>query len=206
MSRRDPKSPKKQFSGLSLGPVKTATVDDDTLEMDGPVRKPEPKPMPGNVIDSRTLELTHPESAESQAELPLRKALARADRTVYTNHFAVKLNPNVHLFEYKITGLPPKMTGRTARSLVREAINNMPFLQANRGRFATNYKEKLISWIEIEEVVPVPVRTDERRTAINIGLQWVGMVDTQLLQDYSSGSIIPTQVRSIFLDHFHTDL
>jgi eukaryotic translation initiation factor 2C len=170
MSRRGSKPPTEQLSGLSLS-VKTVEVDEGPLTMAPPVPPPQPRAMPSNKIDSKTFKIGHHPDAAAQAEFPLRKSFARPDRTVYTNHFVVKLKPKVRLYEYDITGVPQKMNRRVIKSLVREAINSMPILQANRGKFVTDYKTKLVSWIDIGKVDPVSVRTDERKTAVDIGLQ-----------------------------------
>jgi eukaryotic translation initiation factor 2C len=199
MSHHRSNPPTKQLSELSLDPTKALAVDRSALKMDRPVPIPRPDPKPSNKIDSKSLK-TFVERSHTpglQAEFPLRQTFARPDGTLYTNHFAINLNPKIPLYEYNITGLPPKISTRTTKMLVGEAIGKIPFLQDNPRKFATDYKEKLISWIEIPNVAPVSVQTDDTRTAIDIGLHYVGRVDTELLQRYSQGRIVPTEVRSL---------
>jgi hypothetical protein len=63
---------------------------------------------------------------------------------VYTNHFALRLDPDMPLHKYDIKGLTERTSKRISRILVQETIDALPFLHTNPANFATDYKEKLI--------------------------------------------------------------
>tara|TARA_R110002003_G_scaffold138_10_gene12725 strand:+ start:7131 stop:7817 length:687 start_codon:yes stop_codon:yes gene_type:complete len=175
-------------------------VDGSALQMDQQVSAPKSDPMPGNKVDPNVgqniLKAIAP--LASDAEFPLRKTLATPNTTVFTNHFEIKLDPKMQLYEYNIQGLPARVGKRTCRILVREMINAIPFLRANQDMFATDYEKKLISWIEIapDNLGPVEVKSSERRSLVGIGLELVGMLNTSLLQEYADGKVAPTKVRT----------
>jgi eukaryotic translation initiation factor 2C len=184
-----------QFSGLA--------VDGSSLSMDREVPIPNRPPMPGNKLDSKAFQ-TILKGLQAPgfrvAEFPLRKAFATASTTVYTNHFAIELDPSMPLYEYKINGLPEKMGNRSKRILVQTMIDNTPFLTAHRDRFVTNCKETLISWIKLDDeaLAPAIVRdATESREGLQIGLTSYGVVNTRLLIEYAEGKIVPTAVSSL---------
>lgn len=139
--------PTEQFSSISLYPPPgTLAVDDSLLQMNCPPLPPQPNPQPSNKVDPSDFQkiIDGLRGSGSEAELPLRTALAKSNTTVCTNHFAIKLDPKMPLYEYKISGLPPKIAKRTSRILVQDAIDKTSFLKDNQNNFVTDYS-RLIS-------------------------------------------------------------
>lgn len=185
------------FEAMTIG--KRVAVDGSPLQMDQMTAAPAPNPMPSNPVSPQVaqdiLRAIAPKAAE--AEFPIRTALAKTDTTVFTNHFAMALNPKMQLFEYSIQGLPDRASKRTARLLITEMINAISFLRQNQDKFATDYEKKLISWVEIKpaDLGPVDVKSAERRPLIPVGLVFAGQLDTNLLQEYAEGKVVPSRVR-----------
>jgi eukaryotic translation initiation factor 2C len=183
---------------MSLNPARALAVDGTPLYMDPPVAVPESNPMVNNEFDSALSQkvLKDVNSASLHAEFPLRMSLSQTNTHVDTNHFVVKLDPAVPLYEYSIRGLPPKIAKLTVDILVQDAINRTPFLKENHGKFATE-GTTLVSWTKIPDLGPINVRSAEWKSPITIRLEPVGKVNTDLLQRYSGGSVNPTQVRNV---------
>ncbi|KAF1918354.1 ribonuclease H-like domain-containing protein [Ampelomyces quisqualis] len=186
--------PTQQFSTMSLNPAETLAVDGSPLQMDRPLAPPRPDPRPSNKVDSSVFQTIREslQGSNSEAEFPLRIALAPSNTSVYTNHFAIKLDPKTPLYEYKISGLPPKIAKRTSRILVLDAIDKTPFLRDNQNKFATDYN-RLISWVKIPDLGAILVQSVDWKPQIAITLDWVGQVDTELMQKYSEGKVEPTK-------------
>jgi eukaryotic translation initiation factor 2C len=158
-----PKPPTQLYSGLSLDPSRILAVDGSPLQMDHPVAESRPNPMPSNMVDAEAFHgiLEGRQVTENQSEFPLRAALSIPNTTVYTNHFAMKLDPKTPLYEYNITGLPKGVGRRTARLLVQDAIDSAQFSKIPQDKFATDYKDKLILWVKLPDAVlnPISVRS-----------------------------------------------
>jgi eukaryotic translation initiation factor 2C len=171
-------------------------VDGTPLQMDKPVPLPFPNPMPSNKVETEVFAkiLEGLEGLDWQAEFPLRQALATPTTSVYTNNFVITLNQDTPLYEYNITGLPVKASKSTARTLLKEAINHLPFLKDNQDKFTTDYHKKLISWVKLPHLPSVGVRSAEWKPTMDIGFHYIGPVDTDLLLRYTEGKVIPTQV------------
>lgn len=122
------------------------------LTMADKVNEPKPEPMATNRIDRKDSKemanLLHTHGVNIPS-FPFRQATATPSTTVYTNHFQMKIDPAMKLYEYNITGLPARMSQQTQRLLVTELIDAQPFLKLNRSQIITDYNEKLISFVEI---------------------------------------------------------
>jgi hypothetical protein len=191
-----PQEFEQQLDSLSL--KGKAAVDGTPLQMDPPVAKPSSNPMPSNKMDAKAFQdvVKDLKASGIQTEFPLREGFATPSTSVYTNHFAIKLDANTPLYEYNIIGLPTRISKRTARILIKETIDKMPFLKDNQDKFTTDYQKKLISWVKIPDLGRVGVSSTERRLPVDISLEEVGQIDMELLQRYSEGKEQPTQVRS----------
>jgi eukaryotic translation initiation factor 2C len=187
--------PTQQFSGLSLNSSQTRAVDGSPLQMDYPIAEPRSNPTPSNTVDTKFFQkiLKGRQLSELQAPFPLRSAFSTPNTTVYTNSFAMKLDTTMPLYEYKITGLPESVGRRTAKVLVQEAINSAQFFQDAQGKFATDYKKTLISWVELPKLNAIEVRSAEGRDPVSIHIDYVKMIDIALLQQYAEGKLAPTK-------------
>ncbi|KAH7385933.1 Piwi domain-containing protein [Pyrenochaeta sp. MPI-SDFR-AT-0127] len=191
--------PAPDISRLSLGPyvpIKTA-ADGSPLEMAKVVPVPTGNPASGNPLDSSLFNKiigglhTH----ASQAEFPLRKTFLNPNTKVFTNHFAIKLNPRLPLYEYEIKGLPEKISKRTSKILVQNFINNTEFLKNHQIQFATDYKERIVSWVQFpkSELMPLAVSSKAGKDPISLWLLEKGTVNTGLLQQFSEGTAHPNK-------------
>jgi eukaryotic translation initiation factor 2C len=81
-------------------------VDGSPLQMDDSVPMPSAdQPLPGAVVDMNAVAKSLKKRPEyKEAEFPLRKSLATPNTTVYTNHFAMKIDASKPLYEYSIKG------------------------------------------------------------------------------------------------------
>ncbi|KAF1849347.1 Piwi-domain-containing protein [Cucurbitaria berberidis CBS 394.84] len=165
--------------------------------MANPEPVPKSNPIPGNRIDSQSLDkaLSGPRIPGLQAEFPLRKAFYNSNTTVYTNHFAIKLDPNMPLYEYEIKGLPGKLGKKTAKILVREMINKLDFLRNHQDEFATDHCKTLVSWVNLPDttLAPVSVSSEEGKELVILQLQRKGEVNTALLKQYAEGKAQPNK-------------
>jgi eukaryotic translation initiation factor 2C len=169
-------------------------VDGVPLRMDAKVSMPKPQPQQSQKYVDDVLA-----RGLQDVEFPLRHAVAETNTTVFTNHFAIKMDPEVPLYEYAITGLPERMNPIFRKTLVLEMIDTLPFLRANPDKFATDYR-KVISWVKIDSENLGPVKISEAteyRDELRIGLESRGVVNTQLLTDFAEGNSSPTSVRSV---------
>ncbi|KAH7068121.1 ribonuclease H-like domain-containing protein [Paraphoma chrysanthemicola] len=193
--RSQPRIPLAEFEAMTIG--NRVAADGSPLQMDQKTAEPAPDPKSGNMVSPQVgqdiLRAIAPTAAE--AEFPIRTALAKPNTTVFTNHFAMALSPNIQLFEYNIQGLPDRASKRTCRLLIEEMIKAISFLRNNQDKFVTDYEKKLISWVEIEpsNLGPVDVKSAERKSPIPIGLACAGQLDTALLQQYAEGKVVPTK-------------
>ncbi|KAH7092068.1 Piwi domain-containing protein [Paraphoma chrysanthemicola] len=193
--RSQPSIPVAALEAMDIS--KQVAVDGSPLQMDQMTAAPAPNPMPSNPVSPQVaqdiLKAIAPTAAA--AEFPIRTSLAKPNTTVFTNHFAMALSPNIQLFEYNIQGLPDRASKRTCRLLIEGMINAISFLRDNQNKFATDYEKKLISWVQIKAVDlgPVDVKSAERKSPIPIGLAFAGQLDTALLQQYAEGKIVPTK-------------
>ncbi|KAH4122881.1 hypothetical protein HBH47_082000 [Parastagonospora nodorum] len=183
-----------QFESMSL--TGKLAVDGSPLVMDSPVHIPRPNPMPGNKVDPKAFQDIQKglKASGLQAEFPLRQGLANPTTTVYTNHFAIKLDPVTPLYEYIITGLPSRVGNRTTRKLISEAIDDIDCMKNNRDKFVIDYKlMRLVSWVDID--IPSmygSARTSEWRDPVLVTFERLGKVNTDLLIQYSAGKLAPT--------------
>jgi hypothetical protein len=192
-----PQPPSQLLSGLSLHASKNVAVDGSPLQMDNPVAEPRPNPMPSNIIDAE-VSLKIPggrQVSKLQSEFPLRGAFNVPNTMVYTNSFAMKFDPTMPLYEYKIIGLPERVGRRTAKVLVQKVIHSNPFLKNHQDKFATDYKGTLISWIRLPNLGLMEVQSADWREPVSIRLEYVRPVDIALLQQYAEGKLEPTKVR-----------
>jgi hypothetical protein len=115
-SRPPPQQFEQQFDNLSL--KDKVAVDGSSLQMDPPIAIPRPNLMPSNKVDAKAFQelLKNLKNSGIQAEYPLRKVFATSGTSVYTNHFAIKLDSNTPLYEYNIIGLPAKSVQNTISS------------------------------------------------------------------------------------------
>lgn len=185
------------ISNLSLGPMKVG-VDGNPLVMATAKSMPSDNPGPGNLVDPKLFHnvLQGINVHASQAEFPLRKAFSMQSNTVYTNHFAIKLDPKMPLYEYEIKDLPENISKKTSRILVQNMIDATVFLKGHQDEFATDNKERIISWVEFPEEAlgPIAVLSKEGKEPISLWLQNKGKVDTDRLKQYSEGKVQPNKV------------
>jgi hypothetical protein len=185
-----------QFESMSL--KGKLAVDGSPLVMDQPVSIPSPNPMPGNKVDPKAFQDIQKglKASGLQAEFPLRQGLANPTTTVYTNHFTIKLDPEIPLYEYSITGLSSRVGNRTTRKLISEAMDNINCMKNNRDKFVIDYKlMRLVSWVDID--IPSmngSARTSEWRDPVVVTFERLGKVNTDLLIQYSAGKLAPTAV------------
>ncbi|EAT81940.2 hypothetical protein SNOG_10546 [Parastagonospora nodorum SN15] len=188
-----------QFESMSL--TGKLAVDGSPLVMDSPVHIPRPNPMPGNKVDPKAFQDIQKglKASGLQAEFPLRQGLANPTTTVYTNHFAIKLDPVTPLYEYIITGLPSRVGNRTTRKLISEAIDDIDCMKNNRDKFVIDYKlMRLVSWVDID--IPSmygSARTSEWRDPVLVTFERLGKVNTDLLIQYSAGKLAPTAIKTL---------
>lgn len=166
--------------------------------MASPVRPPPRKPVSGSLVDPSPFPklLTDIASHASIAEYPLRKAIHATNCVVYTNHFALKLDPELPLYQYHITGLPSRMGKKTAKVLVKELIQANTFLRAHQRDFVTDYFGTLISWIKIPEegLRSFAVTSRPDRESVHLELWYKEIVNVHLLRQYADGEAQPTEV------------
>jgi hypothetical protein len=75
---------------------------------------------------------------------------------ILTNHFNYEISPG-RLWEYKITGLNETRRDKVKRIFVK-AIEQWPFLQINKAKFASNYFDSIVSWKNLhEDITTKPV-------------------------------------------------
>ncbi|CAO2651958.1 Nn.00g002410.m01.CDS01 [Neocucurbitaria sp. VM-36] len=192
-----PKPSPPDMSKLSLIPTIPANtaVDGSPLVIATPEAAPRGNHVPGNPVDTKSFDqiLQRLHLAEIQAEYPLRRAYRDPNTMVYTNHFAIKLDPKMPLFQYEIKGLPGNMGKKTARALVQAMIESVPFLKDHQDDFATDLYESLVSWVRLPEEIlgHVTVSLREDRDPIGLWLQEKGKVNTNLLEQYAVGKAQP---------------
>lgn len=192
--------PTQQLSNMSMRD--RIAVDGSPLKLGDKVAPPRPNPMSSNQLDptkSKKVLDDVQASDMTHAEFPLRAALTKPNTAVYTNHFVVKVDDTKSLYEYNIVGLPNNISKRTAKQLVQALFDRTPFLNANRNGFATDYARKVISWIRFPNEILRSVQSAEWTAPIAIGLQYAGVVDTNLLRRYAEGKVEPTKVRELLL-------
>lgn len=193
------------LSRLSLGPSNIPTaVDGSWLQMAPPVTPPARRPVPGDLVDPKMFSklLEDIRKYAKTAEFPLRKMFHTTRASVYTNHFALKLDPKLPLYQYEIKGMPTNMGKRKKKALVDALINKTGFLRSHQAEFVTDFRSLIISWVQFPEETldptPVHYRDDrEDEEAIVLELAYNGVVDTQLPREYSEGKAEPTEVSHI---------
>ncbi|KAF2851686.1 Piwi-domain-containing protein [Plenodomus tracheiphilus IPT5] len=161
------------ISRLSLGPSNIPTaVDGSPLQMGPAVPPPARKPIPGNSVDPKVFrKLLEDNVAHAKvAEFPLRKTFHPTKVPVYTNHFALKLDPKLPLYEYDIHGIPNTMGKSKKRALVE-------FPKEALGPTEVFLRE---DWQEARDVIMLQLFSN-------------GVVDTNLLTRYSEGKAQPTE-------------
>ena len=165
------------------------------------VPAPQDYPVPGNPVDPKSFDkvLERLRVPGLQAEFPLRKAFSNSTTTVLTNHFAIKLNPKLPLYEYEIKGFPDRMGKKTTRILIQEFVDKNEFLKNHKDKFITDYRATIVSWAELPEEAldPVPVASREDRQPIDLSLEKKGKLNTELLQQYAEGKAHPNKVRGV---------
>jgi hypothetical protein len=68
---------------------------------------------------------------------------------ILTTHFNYEISPG-RLWEYKITGLNETRKDKVKRIFVK-AIEQWPFLQTNKAKFANNHFDSIVSWKNLHE-------------------------------------------------------
>jgi eukaryotic translation initiation factor 2C len=190
------------MSKLSITPSKSSktTIDGHPLEMDPPVKAPMPNPQPGNRIDPALSKQVLKDAGDnaSTAEFPLRKTLHATNTTVFTNHFAIKLDPKVPLYKYHVEGLPDKMGQKKARIMLHDMIEKTPFLKDNQDKFVTDYKCTLISWIRLPEEArgPFDIGSHDTYDLVRIRFTDEEQLGVDLLKQYVEGKAQPQRVSS----------
>lgn len=82
---------------------------------------------------------------------PLRKAFLKMDSTkppVLTNHFQYDITVK-KLYEYQILDFNDK-DRRKIKEMFTSAIDNTPYLDDNRDKFATNYLDTIVAWEDLQ--------------------------------------------------------
>ncbi|KAH9866107.1 hypothetical protein J1614_008671 [Plenodomus biglobosus] len=136
------------MSRLSLDPSNIATaVDGSPLQMAPAVPLPARKPVPGNLVDPKVFSklLEDIRTHTKVANFPLRKTFHTTKASVYTNHFAVKLDPKLPLYQYDIEGVPNVMGRRRQKAVVDAFINTNEFLKNHQAKYVTDFRSTLIS-------------------------------------------------------------
>lgn len=188
------------MSTSSLGPSLTQrlAVDGSPLNMANPVPAPARRPVPGNTVDPKIFSkvLEEIRAHGSVAEFPLRKTFHTTSTSVYTNHFAIKVDPKSPLYEYQIIGLPESVGRKTTKVLIQNMINNNKAWKDHENNFTTDYRESIISWVKLPQELlgPVDVSSREGRELISLSLELKGAVDTALLTRYAEGKAPPDGV------------
>lgn len=194
-----------QFESMSL--KGKLAVDGSPLVMDQPVPIPRPNPMPGNKVDPKAFQDIQKglKASGLKAEFPPRQGLANPTTTVYTNHFAIKLDPETPLYEYRITGLPSRVGNRTTKKLIAEAIDDVDCMKNNQDKFVIDYKlMRLVSWIDMDiSQMNGSARTSEWRDPVVVTFERLGKVNTDLLTQYSAGKMAPTAVCTVLFNPGH---
>jgi len=196
------------MSQLSLGPSRAATMAGTLLQMAPQVRPPARKPVPGSLVDPKPFSklLADVSGHASVAEFPLRKTIHATNSTVYTNHFALKLDTRVPLYKYHITGFPTRIGKRTAKALVQALIQANDFLRGHQQEFVTDYRGELISWVKIPEewLRSSAVTSRPDRETVNLEIWYKETVDVGLLTQYAAGKAQPTEVYHASILSFRT--
>jgi eukaryotic translation initiation factor 2C len=196
-----PQPPRQQFEQRfdSMSIKDKVAVDSSALQMGRPVDIPDSNPMEGNKVDPKAFQdiVKDLKASGLQSKFPLRQGFANPTTTVFTNHFAIKLDPAMSLYEYNITGLPARVGRRTTMKLVETALDSIPFWKDNKDKIATDYQKTLITWAELPPSEDHGIgRTADWRDPVGIGFKCVGHIDVNLLQRYSEGKEQPSKVRA----------
>lgn len=200
-SARGPAPPTQQLQSMSVRD--RFAVDGSPLKMDDKVAPPRPNPMASLQVhpkESKKVLDTVQASSMMDAEFPLREAFTNPNTTVYTNHFIIKIDDTKPLYEYNIIGLLKQASRRTLKKPVQGMIDGATPLVTNRNNFVTDFTSKLVSWTRFPGQLAIGVRSTEWQTPITIGLQYAGVVDTDLLRRYAEGKVEPTKVGLFLFD------
>ncbi|KAI8943147.1 hypothetical protein NX059_001177 [Plenodomus lindquistii] len=108
---------------------------------------PAHKLVPGSLIDPKLFSklLEDIRKHAKVAEFPLRKTFHATNASVYTNHFALKFDPKLPLYEYEIVGVPRSVGKRKQKLLVSELIDRNEFLRSHQAQFATDFLRTIVS-------------------------------------------------------------
>lgn len=162
------------------------------------VPPPARNPVPGDLVDPKIFKkiLENIRSHGTDAPFPLRKMLHATNTSVYTNHFAIKVNPQLPLYQFAIKGFPEEVSNKTKRILVQMMIDATDFLRAHDTEFTTDLRGIVISWVKIpdEALGPVRVSSRENRELIELWLEPRGIVDMDWLQQYAEGKVTINRV------------
>lgn len=115
---------------------------------------------------------THPEDGVQLFAARPDFAQVKGGSEVLTNHFSVTFKSGARLWEYEIGNIPANATRPKKRVLVEAMISKRDLLQAQKKNFATDYQNKIISWVDLsqwdKELHGVARESNDRLAQVNI--------------------------------------
>jgi hypothetical protein len=79
-----------------------------------------------------------------------RQGFVKATSHVYTNHFQIKIQKDVKLYKYKLESTLLGKNKRSARALMKTAMESYSFLSTNTANYATDHFDTIISWVPLQ--------------------------------------------------------
>lgn len=131
---------------------------------------------------------------DSTAEFPLRRSFGSPGRSgdsisVCTNNFALTIEEGETLYEYRIEGIPDNLGKNATCALVKNMIEANDYLRLHRDKFATDYRERIISWVDLtpEALSSVLVSSRENSGNFSLNLATPKPVNTEALKQFTGG-------------------
>ncbi|OAL44588.1 Piwi-domain-containing protein [Pyrenochaeta sp. DS3sAY3a] len=123
---------------------------------------------------------------------PMRRSFGNSgvNMSVCTNNFTVTINTAKQLDEYRILGIPENFGKNATRALVENMIQANSCLRLHEGDFATDYRERIISWVDLtsEALKPVLVSSKENGEEFSLELAPPKLVKTKALEQFTGGT------------------
>lgn len=169
-------------------------------DMKAAVSAPHGNPKDSNLIqDDCSSFLTH-EVSTNPPEFPVRTSFGRSGSSisVFTNHFAMTITEGKPLYDYGIQGIPDKLGRKATRALVENMIEANGTLRTNKANFATDYRERIVSWVDLteESLKPILVSSKENREKMSLNLSKPMEVDISALKRFVKGEGGSDKVRA----------
>jgi eukaryotic translation initiation factor 2C len=117
-------------------------------------------------------------------------------QSVLTNHFDLQIDPNTVFYEYKVIGMPEKVSKAVKRLYLETAIEHVPELKNSKASFATDKIDTIVAWVPLHERLGYLqlyeqqtwrlLEVANRDTLAILDIQFIRKVDLQGLRAFSS--------------------